>query len=302
MEWSFAEYPSMIYFCQHWLSWVYEFSTRNARGTKCNCMFFLKKMAPYGSFSCGSVEVSTSSMEYIYVYGGQTLGGFEHTLLRYRISTDLWEASDRRDCDCWSRIVGRKVLFVRLVFLTCIEYIWILQFCIWTKYFELITSVPTWDLLFFHCSLNQIIKPLHCVYAVLIRFISKVFDEVGPPLHFFKMQTHWFACLRCCAWFRALGKASTESEQNRNVGGVIVGFDEFIVIGHDAQHVGSIRIPRECTETFAHTKGLQSHSGKHLHCQSLQGSPSLSHRRKTYVNVRMSLFSIRFGNANELLS
>ena len=36
-------------------------------------------------------EASTSSMEYIYVYGGQTLGGFEHTLLRYRISTDLWE-------------------------------------------------------------------------------------------------------------------------------------------------------------------------------------------------------------------
>lgn len=35
--------------------------------------------------------VSTSSMEYIYVYGGQTLGGFDNTLLRYRISTDLWE-------------------------------------------------------------------------------------------------------------------------------------------------------------------------------------------------------------------
>lgn len=38
-----------------------------------------------------SAEVSTSSMEYIYVYGGQTLGGFDNTLLRYRISTDLWE-------------------------------------------------------------------------------------------------------------------------------------------------------------------------------------------------------------------
>ena len=37
-------------------------------------------------------EVSTASMEYIYVHGGQTLGGFDDTLLRYRISTDLWEA------------------------------------------------------------------------------------------------------------------------------------------------------------------------------------------------------------------
>jgi len=36
-------------------------------------------------------------MEYIYVYGGQTLGGFEHTLLRYRISTDLWEDSGIRE-------------------------------------------------------------------------------------------------------------------------------------------------------------------------------------------------------------
>ena len=36
-------------------------------------------------------------MEYIYVYGGQTLGGFEHTLLRYRISTDLWEDSGNRE-------------------------------------------------------------------------------------------------------------------------------------------------------------------------------------------------------------
>eukprot|EP00930_Biecheleria_cincta_P021566 TRINITY_DN15952_c0_g1_i2.p1 TRINITY_DN15952_c0_g1~~TRINITY_DN15952_c0_g1_i2.p1 ORF type:complete len:1446 (-),score=169.12 TRINITY_DN15952_c0_g1_i2:94-4431(-) len=35
--------------------------------------------------------VGTSSMEYIFVYGGQTLGGFDDTLLRYRVSTDLWE-------------------------------------------------------------------------------------------------------------------------------------------------------------------------------------------------------------------
>lgn len=39
--------------------------------------------------------VSTASMEYIYVHGGQTLGGFDDTLLRYRISTDLWEAARR---------------------------------------------------------------------------------------------------------------------------------------------------------------------------------------------------------------
>eukprot|EP00434_Breviolum_minutum_P012466 symbB.v1.2.010982.t1/scaffold725.1/size168906/8 len=48
------------------------------------------KDCPYGGRYRHGMA-STSSMEYIYVYGGQTLGGFEHTLLRYRISTDLWE-------------------------------------------------------------------------------------------------------------------------------------------------------------------------------------------------------------------
>lgn len=48
------------------------------------------KDCPYGGrYRFGMV--STSSNQYIYVYGGQTLGGFENTLLRYRISTDLWE-------------------------------------------------------------------------------------------------------------------------------------------------------------------------------------------------------------------
>ncbi|CAJ1433355.1 unnamed protein product [Effrenium voratum] len=48
------------------------------------------KDCPYGGrYRHGMV--STSSMEYIYVYGGQTLGGFDNTLLRYRVSTDLWE-------------------------------------------------------------------------------------------------------------------------------------------------------------------------------------------------------------------
>lgn len=45
MEWSFAEYPSMIYFCQHWLSWIYELSTIHIemQGER-------SAMAPYGSF------------------------------------------------------------------------------------------------------------------------------------------------------------------------------------------------------------------------------------------------------------
>eukprot|EP00931_Biecheleriopsis_adriatica_P116156 TRINITY_DN91835_c0_g1_i1.p1 TRINITY_DN91835_c0_g1~~TRINITY_DN91835_c0_g1_i1.p1 ORF type:complete len:1557 (-),score=292.39 TRINITY_DN91835_c0_g1_i1:19-4689(-) len=48
------------------------------------------KDCPYGGrYRHGMV--GTSTMEYLYVYGGQTLGGFDYTLLRYRVSTDLWE-------------------------------------------------------------------------------------------------------------------------------------------------------------------------------------------------------------------
>ena len=62
-------------------------------GTKCN-----ETMGKsIGRSACA--EVSTSSMEYIYVYGGQTLGGFDNTLLRYRISTDLWEDWTQRRLD-----------------------------------------------------------------------------------------------------------------------------------------------------------------------------------------------------------
>lgn len=35
--------------------------------------------------------VATSGNEYVYIYGGQVLGGFRDALYRYRISTDMWE-------------------------------------------------------------------------------------------------------------------------------------------------------------------------------------------------------------------
>lgn len=48
------------------------------------------KNCPYGGRYHHHM-VTTSSQEYMYVYGGQTLGGYQQTLLRYRVATDLWE-------------------------------------------------------------------------------------------------------------------------------------------------------------------------------------------------------------------
>lgn len=50
--------------------------------------------------------VVTSAMEYIYSYGGQVIGGFTHTLMRYRISTDMWE-----DLDPFGRISLTRLMY-----------------------------------------------------------------------------------------------------------------------------------------------------------------------------------------------
>jgi len=48
---------------------------------------------PYGGVYRHAMVV-TSGNQYIYVYGGQTIGGFSNSLMRYRISTDMWEDLD----------------------------------------------------------------------------------------------------------------------------------------------------------------------------------------------------------------
>jgi len=48
------------------------------------------KDCPYGGLYRHGMVV-TSGQEYIYVYGGQVLGGFRSHLFRYRVSTDMWE-------------------------------------------------------------------------------------------------------------------------------------------------------------------------------------------------------------------
>jgi len=50
--------------------------------------------------------VVTSGMEYIYVYGGQVIGEFSNMLMRYRISTDLWE-----DLDPFGRVSLTRLVY-----------------------------------------------------------------------------------------------------------------------------------------------------------------------------------------------
>lgn len=55
--------------------------------------WFKMKDCPFGG-RYRHAMVATSGMEYIFVFGGQVIGKFEDSLLRYRISTDMWEDLD----------------------------------------------------------------------------------------------------------------------------------------------------------------------------------------------------------------
>lgn len=67
--------------------------------------WFRLKDNPYGGLYRHAMVV-TSGMEYIYCYGGQVLGGFSYKLLRYRVSTDLWE-----DLDTFGRISLTRLMY-----------------------------------------------------------------------------------------------------------------------------------------------------------------------------------------------
>lgn len=63
------------------------------------------KDCPFGGRYRHSMVI-TSGMEYIYSYGGQVIGEFSHTLMRYRISTDRWE-----DLNPYGRISLTRMMY-----------------------------------------------------------------------------------------------------------------------------------------------------------------------------------------------